>query len=390
MVFEREEKRKMKIVTAIDSMKGSLSSREASEAAAEGIRRVDPAAQIAACPVADGGEGTVEAMTEALGGSFRRVSVTGPLGEPVECTYGWIPQKQTAILEMAGAAGLPLVPESQRNPMETTTYGVGEVIRDAIACGCRKLIIGIGGSATNDGGAGMLQALGYELLDDEGTPIPRKGSGLACLRQICSKNRLPELDQCQFLVACDVTNPLCGPSGCSAVYGPQKGADKEIIEKMDGWLGRFAALTGQILPASDPEAPGAGAAGGLGFAFASFLGAVLEPGISIVLRETGMEEQIRTADLVITGEGRLDGQTAMGKTPVGVARLAKKYGKPVVALGGSVLPEAGACHQEGIDAMFSILPGPTTLEKAMEPQQAKENLAGAAEQVYRLWSLGRQ
>lgn len=379
----------MKIVTAIDSMKGSLSSRQASEAAAEGIRRADPAARTEACPVADGGEGTVEAMTEAMGGHFRTVRVTGPLGDPVECTYGIISEKNTAIIEMAGAAGLPLVPEALRNPMETTTYGVGQVIRDAIACGCRKLIIGIGGSATNDGGAGMLQALGYQLLDDAGNPIPQKGSGLAGLCRIRTENRLPEISGCQFLVACDVTNPLCGPSGCSAVYGPQKGADPETVRKMDDWLGRFAALTEETIPTADAKASGAGAAGGLGFAFASFLGAALEPGISIVLRETGLEEKIRTADLVITGEGRLDGQTAMGKTPVGVARLAKKYGKPVIALGGSVLPEARACHGEGIDAMFSILPGPSTLEEAMEPGRAKENLAAAAEQVYRLWRLGR-
>lgn len=387
---EREDRRQMKIVTAIDSMKGSLSSRQASEAAAEGIWRADSDAEVVACPVADGGEGTVEAMTEAMSGRFRTIQVTGPLGDPVECTYGVIPGKRTAIIEMAGAAGLPLVPENRRNPLETTTYGVGEVIRDAVACGLRKLIIGIGGSATNDGGAGMLQALGYELLDGEGRPIPRKGSGLACLRQIRTENRIPQLGECQFLVACDVTNPLCGPSGCSAVYGPQKGADFRIIEEMDGWLRQFARLAGQTLPNADADAPGAGAAGGLGFAFASFLGASLEPGISIVLRETGMEEQIRTADLVITGEGRLDGQTAMGKTPVGVARLAKKYGKPVIALGGSVLPEARACHQEGIDAMFPILQGPMTLKEAMEPGRAKENLAVAAEQVYRLWRVGRQ
>ena len=248
----------MKIVTAIDSMKGSLSSRQASEAAAEGIRRADPAAQTEACPVADGGEGTVEAMTEAMGGHFRTVRVTGPLGDPVECTYGIISEKNTAIIEMAGAAGLPLVPEALRNPMETTTYGVGQVIRDAIACGCRKLIIGIGGSATNDGGAGMLQALGYQLLDDAGNPIPPKGSGLAGLCRIRTENRLPELSRCQFLVACDVTNPLCGPSGCSAVYGPQKGADPETVRKMDDWLGRFAALAEEIIPTADAKAPGAG------------------------------------------------------------------------------------------------------------------------------------
>ena len=284
----------MKIVTAIDSMKGSLSSRQASEAAAEGIRRADPAARTEACPVADGGEGTVEAMTEAMGGHFRTVRVTGPLGDPVECTYGIISEKNTAIIEMAGAAGLPLVPETLRNPMETTTYGVGQVIRDAIACGCRKLIIGIGGSATNDGGAGMLQALGYQLLDDAGNSIPQKGSGLARLCRIRTESRLPELSRCQFLVACDVTNPLCGPSGCSAVYGPQKGADPETVRKMDDWLGRFAALTAETIPSADAKAPGAGAAGGLGFAFASFLGASLEP------------EKARTVDVFLTRFHSLD------------------------------------------------------------------------------------
>ena len=379
----------MKIVTAIDSMKGSLSSRQASEAAAEGIRRADPAARTEACPVADGGEGTVEAMTEAMGGHFRTVRVTGPLGDPVECTYGIISEKNTAIIEMAGAAGLPLVPEELRNPMETTTYGVGQVIRDAIACGCRKLIIGIGGSATNDGGVGMLQALGYGFFDAEGHPIPHGAQGLSRLARITCDVVLPQLAQCEFRVACDVTNVLCGPQGCSAIYGPQKGATPEMIPNMDQWLSHYAQLTQAVCPdTAHPNAPGTGAAGGLGFAFQTFLRGALEPGVSIVLEETHLEGFIRDADLVITGEGRLDGQTAMGKAPVGVAQLAKRYHKPVVALAGCVTPDATACHTQGIDAFFPILPGPCSLEQAMEPDTARANLAATAQQVFRLFQTG--
>ena len=291
---------------------------------------------------------------------------------------------------MSGAAGLPLVPEPQRNPLYTTTYGVGEVIRDAITKGCRRFLVGIGGSATNDGGAGMLQALGYGFLDGEGRPIPHGAQGLSQLARITLDGVLPQLAECEFRVACDVTNVLCGPQGCSAVYGPQKGATPEMVQDMDQWLDHYAQLARAVYPdTAHPDAPGTGAAGGLGFAFQTFTRGVLEPGVSIVLEETHLEKFIREADLVITGEGRLDGQTAMGKAPVGVAQLAKRYHKPVVALAGCVTSDATTCHVQGIDAFFPVLPGPCSLDQAMEPDTTRANLAATAQQVFRLFQAGR-
>lgn len=379
----------MNAVVAIDSLKGSLTSMEAGRAASVGIRRVYPDAVVSVRPLADGGEGTVEALVSGMNGELRTVTVTGPLGTPVECSYGIIGSSGTAVIEMSGAAGLPLVPEADRNPLLTTTYGVGEVIRDAISKGCRRFIVGIGGSATNDGGVGMLQALGYDFLDSQGSPVPRGAAGLARLASINADNVLPELAQCRFCVACDVINPLCGKQGASAVYGPQKGATPEMIQQMDGWLGRYAALAAGTFPNADADFPGTGAAGGLGFAFLTFTDAVLESGINIVLEETHLADYIRDADLVITGEGRLDGQTAMGKAPVGVAALAKRFGKPVLAFAGCVTEDARACNEKGIDAFFPILRTVTTLEEAMEPETARNNMAGAAEQALRLWRACR-
>ncbi len=375
----------MRIVIAMDSFKGSLSSLAAGYAVETGIRRVFAKATTEVCPLADGGEGTVEILTKGMGGRLRQVSVTGPLGEKVSCRYGILQDRITAVLEMSGAAGLTLVPAEKRNPLDTTTYGVGEVIRDGIRQGCRKFIIGIGGSATNDGGVGMLQALGFDFLDAEKKPVPYGAKGLACLETIGMQNVLPQLSECSFHVACDVKNVLCGPLGCSAVFGPQKGADVETVEKMDDWLGRYARLSAKICKDSDPLYPGAGAAGGLGFALRTFLHASLEPGVSLVLRETGLEEKLADADLVITGEGCLDGQTAMGKAPVGVAALAKKYRKPVIAFAGCIAGDAGLCHAQGIDAYFPILRGALTLQEAMEPENAARNLADTVEQVCRLW-----
>lgn len=376
----------MKVVIAIDSLKGSLSSMEAGNAAAAGIRRVNQEAEVVVRPLADGGEGTMEALLYGVNGTSREITVSGPLGKPVQSSYGISADKRTAIIEIACAAGLTLVPEAQRNPLDTTTYGVGEVIKDAIRLGCRRFIIGLGGSATNDGGIGMLQALGYEFLNKQGKAVSLGAKGLAELTEIRSERVLAELQECSFTVACDVNNPLCGTQGCSAVYGPQKGAVPEMIEMMDGWLGDYAALAGRIFPAADPLQPGAGAAGGLGFAFLTFLNSVLESGINIVLKETGLESALVDADLVITGEGRLDEQTAMGKAPVGVAKLAKQYGACVVALAGSVTKGAGACNENGIDAFFPILRRISTLAEAMAAEQARENLADTAEQVFRLWS----
>lgn len=372
----------MKVLIAMDSFKGSLSSLAAGEAVRAGLLRAMPKADAVVCPLADGGEGTAEALTAGLRGEMVSVEVTGPLGAPVVCRYGVA--GSLAIVEMAGAAGLPQVPAEKRDPMATTTFGVGEVIRDAIARGCRRLLIGLGGSATNDGGAGMLQALGFDLLDEDGAPIPRGAAGLARLRTIAAGRVLPELRGCTFRAACDVENPLCGPLGCSAVFGPQKGAKAADIPKMDGWLRGFAALARTVFPESDADFPGSGAAGGMDFALRTFLGASLEPGVSIVLEETGLAEKIRAVDMVVTGEGRLDAQTAMGKAPAGVARLAKRYGKPVVAFAGGIADGAQACHAAGIDAFFPAVRGVTTLEEAMRPETAAENLAAAAEQTFRL------
>lgn len=377
----------MRAVVAIDSFKGSLTSMEAGLAAAEGIRRADPGAEVEVRPLADGGEGTVEALVQGMGGRMCSVEVTGPLGRPVQCEYGIIDRSGTAVIEMAKAAGLTLVPEGERNPMKTTTYGVGEVIRDAVSRGCRRFIVGIGGSATNDGGIGMLQALGFGCLDREGRPVALGAEGLGQLAVIAADHVLPQLGECRFRIACDVTNPLCGPKGASAVYGPQKGAAPEMISLMDQWLAQYAALAAKSFPEADPACPGTGAAGGMGFAFRTFMGAELESGIQIVLEETALEDFVKDADIVVTGEGRLDGQTAMGKAPVGVARLAKKYGKPAIAFSGSVTPDAAQCNRQGIDAFFPILRSVVTLEEAMRPENAKANMTDAAEQAFRLWRL---
>ena len=374
----------MKVVVAIDSLKGSLSSLEAGEVIKEGITKVIPDSEVCVCPLADGGEGTVEALTLGMGGKLESIDVTGPLGEPVKCEYGMIEDTQTAIIEMSGAAGITLVSEQDRNPLNTTTYGVGEVIKNAISKGCRHFIIGIGGSATNDGGIGMLQALGYGMLDKDGKQVPFGAKGLKELVAITDEDILPELKECTFKIACDVTNILCGAQGCSAVFGPQKGATPEMIEQMDEWLGNYAKLTTEKYPHANAEQAGTGAAGGLGFAFLSYTNAVLESGIKIVLEETKLEDYITSADIVVTGEGRLDGQTVFGKAPIGVAGLAKKHDKKVIAFSGCVTEDAVACNAHGIDAFFPILRGVQTLQEAMDPDNARKNMSATVEQVFRL------
>ena len=374
----------MKIVITMDSLKGSLTSMEAGMAAAAGIRKADKKAEVFVRPLADGGEGTTQALVQGMGGSFQTITVTGPLGTPVECQYGILEETHMGVLEMSAAAGLTLIPEEKRNPLTATTYGVGEMIKDAIGKGCRRFLVGIGGSGTNDGGAGMLQALGYGLLDKDGTPISSGAKGLETLCRIETSHVMPELKECQFLVACDVTNPLCGKNGCSAVYGPQKGADSAMAAQMDRWLSRYGKLAKEQFPDADPKIPGAGAAGGLGFAFLILPNAELKSGTDIVLKETKLEQDLKDADLLITGEGCLDGQTVMGKAPAGAARLAKKYDIPVVALGGSIAKDGAVCNESGIDALFSIVKGPMSLKEAMEPDTAKANLSDTAEQVYRL------
>lgn len=380
----------MKAVIAIDSLKGSLSSIEAGQAIAEGIKKADAKADVVIRPLADGGEGTVEALVCGMNGTLQHVKVTGPLGEPVVCEYGIIDETKTAVIEMSGAAGITLVPDTKKNPLYTTTYGVGEVIRDAIEKGCRRFIVGIGGSATNDGGIGMLQALGYGFLNKDGQQVPFGAIGLKELETITDTYVLPELAECEFKIACDVTNPLCGENGCSAVYGPQKGADPSMIMEMDKWLRYYAALAREKFPKANPNEPGTGAAGGLGFAFLTFTNAVLESGIKIVLEETKLESYVKEADVVVTGEGRLDFQTAMGKAPVGVAGLAKKFDIPVLAFAGSVTKDATECNKNGIDAFFPILRGISTLEEAMKPENAKQNLTDTAEQAFRLFNICRQ
>ena len=370
----------MKVVIAIDSFKGSLSSLQAGNAVKEGILQVFADAQIIVKPLADGGEGTVDAFEDAKAVT---VTVTGPLGAPVDAKYCILP-KGTAVMEMAAAAGITLVPDAQRNPLNTTTYGVGEMICDAIQKGCRRFIIGIGGSATNDGGIGMLSALGYEFLDCDGNPVARSGKGLKDIAAIGTKNVLPELSECEFRIACDVENPLCGERGCSAIYGPQKGATAAMIADMDNWLASYAEIAKTISPKADPLYPGVGAAGGLGFAFLSFTNAELKSGISLILEEIALENDITDADIVITGEGRLDAQTVMGKAPIGVAKLAKKYGKKVIAFSGCVTEEAEICNDHGIDAFFPALRKVTTLEEALNPENAYRNLQKTATQVFRL------
>lgn len=374
----------MKAVVAIDSLKGSLSSMEAGNAIAEGIYRADAEAKVEVRPLADGGKGTVDALVQGMNGSLRKVRVTGPLGDKVDAAYGIIEEAKMAVIEMSAAAGITLVPDEKKNPLFTTTYGVGEMIRDAIEKGCRKFVVGIGGSATNDGGIGMLQALGYDFLNSKGNAVPYGAKGLEDLAEIRKEHVLPELAQCEFKVACDVTNPLCGPLGASAVYGPQKGATPEMVREMDQWLADYAKLAANCSERADAEHPGTGAAGGLGFAFLTFTNAVLESGIKIVLEETKLEQYIQDADIVITGEGRLDGQTAMGKAPVGVAKLAGKYKIPVLAFAGSVTKDARKCNEEGIHAFFPILRGITTLEDAMDAENARRNLMETVEQVFRL------
>lgn len=377
----------MKAVVAIDSFKGSLSSSQAGKAAADGIIRVYPDAKVEICVLADGGEGTMEALMSGMNGKNQCIFVTDPLGKKTVCEYGIAEDGKTAIMEMASAAGITLIKKEERNPLFTTTYGVGEMILDAIKKGCTKFLIGIGGSATNDGGVGMLQALGYGFLDQKGNQVSFGAQGLEKIERITDEGVIPELKRCHFTIACDVTNPLCGPEGCSIVYGPQKGADSYMAEQRDRWMEKYADIVERSFTKADRNYPGTGAAGGLGFAFLTFTDSILKSGVQIVLEETGMEKKIKEADIVVTGEGRLDGQTAMGKAPVGIAKLAKKYQKPVIAFSGSVAVEARKCNENGIDAFFPILRQCLSLEEAMQPERAAENLTDTTEQVFRLWKI---
>ncbi len=374
----------MKVVVAIDSLKGSLTSLEAGEAIQEGILRAISDAEVIVRPLADGGEGTVEALTRGMNGRYEKITVTDPLGRPTDAVYGILEDSHTAVIEMLAAAGITLIDAKDRNPMNTTTYGVGEMIKDAIGKGCRHFFIGIGGSATNDGGIGMLQALGYGMLDTEGKQVSFGAKGLAELVSITDEDVLPELKECTFQIACDVKNPLCGELGCSAIFGPQKGATPDMIAQMDSWLGKYALLTANRYKKADSNYPGTGAAGGMGFAFLSYMNAELRSGVQIVLEETKLEEYVKDADIVVTGEGCLDGQSVMGKAPIGVAALAKKHHKKVIAFAGCVTEDAKVCNQNGIDAFFPILRNVVTREEAMHTDNARRNMTDTAEQVFRL------
>ena len=374
----------MNIVVAIDSFKGSLSSTEAGNIVKNAALKIEPSYNVIVRPLADGGEGTVEALSSGVKGELIELEVTGPLFEKVTAKYFIMAENNTAVIEMASAAGLTLIEENKRNPLNTTTFGVGELILDAIEKGCRRFIIGIGGSATNDGGIGMLGALGYEFLDEKGKSVTLNGEGLKDIKSICTDNVNPILKKCVFRVACDVTNPLCGELGCSKVFAPQKGADAEAVEKMDLWLKNYSSVVEKALKNAYSNYPGAGAAGGLGFAFKSFLNAQLNLGVKIILEETKLEEYIKNADMVVTGEGRLDYQTAMGKAPIGVAELSKKHNKKVIAFAGSVTDDATVCNEKGIDAYFSIMQGVSTLDEALDKNNAEKNLFNTAYQVFRL------
>lgn len=374
----------MKVVIATDSLKGSLSSMEAGMAIKDGILAAKPDAEVIVKPLADGGEGTTDALIEGMNGERIDLTVTGPMHTPVDAYYGYLKDTNTAVMEMASAAGITLVPDSEKNPLLATSYGVGEMINDAIQRGCRNFIIGIGGSVTNDGGIGMLKALGVRFLDENGEDAGEGGQALAKVARIDVSGMNPLLKECHIQVACDVNNPLCGENGSTYVYGPQKGVTEDMKKTLDEAMAHFARVTSETLENDYMNTPGAGAAGGLGYAFLAYTGAALTPGIELILDAVGLEEELSGADVVVTGEGRLDFQTAMGKAPVGVARLAKKYNAKVIAFAGSVTKEATACNKEGIDAFFPILRGVCTLAEAMDPVAARNNMTATVEQVFRL------
>ncbi len=374
----------MKVVIAIDSLKGSLSSMEAGMAIKDGILAAKPDAEVIVKPLADGGEGTTDALIEGMNGERIDLTVTGPMHTPVDAYYGYLKDTNTAVMEMASAAGITLVPDSEKNPLLATSYGVGEMINDAIQRGCRNFIIGIGGSVTNDGGIGMLKALGVRFLDENDEDAGEGGQALAKVARIDVSGMNPLLKECHIQVACDVNNPLCGENGSTYVYGPQKGVTEDMKKTLDEAMAHFARVTSETLENDYMNTPGAGAAGGLGYAFLAYTGAALTPGIELILDAVGLEEELSGADVVVTGEGRLDFQTAMGKAPVGVARLAKKYNAKVIAFAGSVTKEATACNNEGIDAFFPILRGVCTLAEAMDPVAARNNMTATVEQVFRL------
>ncbi len=377
----------MNIIVAPDSFKGSLTAAQAADAIVQGVRDVLPDAEIVSIPLADGGEGTVEALVLASKGRILHHQVTGPLGEPVRAAFGVLGDDVTGVIEMAAAAGLPLIPAEKRDPLKATTYGVGELMRAALDAGCTRLIVGLGGSATSDGGAGMAQALGVKLLDVDGAELPRGAAALARLARIDLSRRDPRLEHTTIYAASDVTNPLCGPKGAAAIYGPQKGATPEMVQALDGALGTLAEVIERDLKLEVRGLAGAGAAGGLGAGLVAFCGAELRSGPNLVLELLRFEEYLEAADLVLTGEGKLDRQIEFGKAISGVALLAEKYSVPVIAFTGSLQEEPEKLARRGIAAVVPIIPAPMPEEEAMA--RAAELLQSAAERAMRLLVLGR-
>ncbi|WP_282411637.1 glycerate kinase [Pseudomonas sp. PS02303] len=375
----------MKIVIAPDSFKDSLSAQGVAEAIALGLAQVWPDAQLVKCPMADGGEGTVESILAACEGELRRTQVRGPLGITVDAAWGWLPQTHTAIIEMAEASGLQLVPPGQRDACISSTFGTGELIRAALDAGAQRVILAIGGSATNDGGAGAMQALGVKLLDVQGQALAPGGLALAQLACIDLSAIDPRLTDVRFDIAADVNNPLCGPHGASAIFGPQKGASPEQVLQLDAALGHFAELCAQALGKDVQHEPGSGAAGGLGFAAKAFLEAQFKAGVEVVAELVGLAEAVKDADLVITGEGRFDAQTLRGKTPFGVARIAREQGVPVIVIAGTLGEGYQALYEHGIDAAFALASGPMTLEQACA--EAPRLLRERASDIARVWRI---
>ncbi|HCD7968788.1 TPA: glycerate kinase [Citrobacter amalonaticus] len=377
----------MKIVIAPDSYKESLSALEVANAIEQGFREIWPDADYVKLPVADGGEGTVEAMVAATAGRIVDVDVTGPLGKTVTAFFGLSGDERTAFIEMAAASGLEQVPVALRDPLKTTSWGTGELIRHALDAGVDHIIIGLGGSATNDGGAGMVQALGAKLLDARQNEIGKGGAALDALTRIDISQLDPRLAACRIEVACDVTNPLTGKEGASAVFGPQKGATLETIDRLDTALVHYAQIIARDLEVDVLELAGGGAAGGMGAALYAFCGAQLRRGIEIVTDALQLDACVADADLVVTGEGRMDSQTIHGKVPVGVAKVAKRYHKPVIGIAGSLTADVGIVHEHGLDAVFSVIYTICTLDDALK--NAAENVRMTARNVAATLKMGQ-
>jgi glycerate kinase len=380
----------MKIVIAPDSFKENLTSLQVAAAIEQGIRRVIPKARCIKVPMADGGEGTVQSLVDATGGRIRKCKVRGPMGGDVTARYGLLGDGKTAVIEMAEASGLPLVPRAERNPLLASTYGTGQLLLDAIRRGAKHIIIGIGGSSTNDGGAGMAQALGVRFLDASGRVLdgPAAGGMLDSIARIDTAAMSADLRDITISVACDVDNPLCGRRGASAVFGPQKGATPDMVEKLDGNLKHFAALIKRDLRVDVARRPGAGAAGGLGAGLMAFTGATLKRGVDLVIDATRLDKYMKGADLAITGEGRVDFQTAFGKTPAGVAAAAGRHGVPVVAIGGGLADDANGVYEHGIDGLESATPRDMDLDTAI--RNSRRYLQDAGERVARLVLIGQR